>query len=227
MAESFGRSHLPEALSPVQADDKFAARLRGFGPIGILAILIILGGNFIIAPLSAILVLVWAKISDTPVARGWLCAAAQLGQNTCDRGRVWRHPEVYDESLGNAALWCATDQSGLSLCYRQSERYSADDFLNDYHRRFWRRNLLPGMDVRAVHQNIRTKGVGKGRNSSYHFRPVCIRSLSRSGHSRCDASVGDRVDIRLNLRHYGAYFHINDRSRGIRSNGTLDDLLRL
>jgi membrane protease YdiL (CAAX protease family) len=66
MAESFGRSHLPEALSPVQADDKFAARLRGFGPIGILAILIILGGNFIIAPLSAILVLVWAKISDTP-----------------------------------------------------------------------------------------------------------------------------------------------------------------
>jgi len=66
MAEWFGRSHLPEALSPVQADDKFAARLRGFGPIGILAILIILGGNFIIAPLSAILVLVWAKISDTP-----------------------------------------------------------------------------------------------------------------------------------------------------------------
>ena len=66
MAESFGRSHFPEALSPVQANDKFAARLRGFGPIGILVILIILGGNFIIAPLSAILVLVWAKISDTP-----------------------------------------------------------------------------------------------------------------------------------------------------------------
>jgi hypothetical protein len=64
MAESFGRWRFPEVLSP--ADDKFAARLRGFGPIGILAILIILGGNFIITPLSAILVLIWTKISNTP-----------------------------------------------------------------------------------------------------------------------------------------------------------------
>jgi membrane protease YdiL (CAAX protease family) len=47
-------------------NDNFAARLRGFGPIGLLAILIILAGNFIITPLSAILVLVWTKISNTP-----------------------------------------------------------------------------------------------------------------------------------------------------------------
>jgi membrane protease YdiL (CAAX protease family) len=66
MAESFGRSRLPEVPSPAQASDKFAVRLRGFGPIGILAILIILGGNFIMPPLSAILVLIWVKISDTP-----------------------------------------------------------------------------------------------------------------------------------------------------------------
>jgi membrane protease YdiL (CAAX protease family) len=66
MAESFGRWRFPEVLSPAQANDKVAARLRGFGPIGILAILIILGGNFIMPPLSAILVLIWVKISDTP-----------------------------------------------------------------------------------------------------------------------------------------------------------------
>jgi uncharacterized protein len=53
-------------VSAIQADDKFAERLRGFGPIGLLAILIILGGNFIIPPLSAILVLIWRKISHTP-----------------------------------------------------------------------------------------------------------------------------------------------------------------
>ena len=53
-------------VSAIQADDKFAEHLRGFGPIGILAILIILGGNFIMPPLSAILVLIWVKISDTP-----------------------------------------------------------------------------------------------------------------------------------------------------------------
>lgn len=45
----------------------FAARLRGFGPIGILAILIILAGNFLLLPLSALLVLAWAQLSETPL----------------------------------------------------------------------------------------------------------------------------------------------------------------
>ena len=47
-------------------NDTLAARLRSFGPLGILAILIILAGNFVITPLSAVLVLVWTKISNTP-----------------------------------------------------------------------------------------------------------------------------------------------------------------
>lgn len=41
-------------------------RLRGFGPIGLLALLIILAGNLVVIPLSAILVLVWAHLSRTP-----------------------------------------------------------------------------------------------------------------------------------------------------------------
>ena len=48
------------------AEERWAARLRGFGPIGILAILIILGGNMLFTPLSAILALIWAWISRTP-----------------------------------------------------------------------------------------------------------------------------------------------------------------
>jgi membrane protease YdiL (CAAX protease family) len=52
--------------APEKADDRFPARLRGFGPLGILTILIILGGNLIIEPLGAVLVLIWAKISRTP-----------------------------------------------------------------------------------------------------------------------------------------------------------------
>ena len=51
---------------PQSTDDPIAARLRGFGPLGILAILIILAGNFVVTPLSAILVLVWARLSRTP-----------------------------------------------------------------------------------------------------------------------------------------------------------------
>ena len=47
-------------------DDRVAAALRGFGPLGILAILLILSGNFLFSPLSAILVLVWVRLSRTP-----------------------------------------------------------------------------------------------------------------------------------------------------------------
>lgn len=63
MGDALGSFHAEDEGS---LNDKLAARLREFGPLGILAILIILGGNFIMAPLSAILVLIWAKISRTP-----------------------------------------------------------------------------------------------------------------------------------------------------------------
>jgi hypothetical protein len=47
-------------------DDRLAARLRGFGPLGILAVVLILAGNALFTPLSAILVLIWTWISRTP-----------------------------------------------------------------------------------------------------------------------------------------------------------------
>jgi membrane protease YdiL (CAAX protease family) len=47
-------------------DERFAKGLRGFGSLGILAVLVIFAGNFIFAPLSAVLVLVWVKLSRTP-----------------------------------------------------------------------------------------------------------------------------------------------------------------
>jgi len=50
----------------LKQDDRFAAQLRGFGPVGILAVLVVLAGNGIVAPLSAILVLLWAGRSNTP-----------------------------------------------------------------------------------------------------------------------------------------------------------------
>jgi uncharacterized protein len=51
---------------PRPAADSFAIGLRGFGPVGILAILVILAGNLIVAPLSAVLVLAWVLRSHTP-----------------------------------------------------------------------------------------------------------------------------------------------------------------
>lgn len=47
-------------------DDRLAARLRGFGPLGIMAIAVTLAGNLVVVPLSAVLVLVWARWSRTP-----------------------------------------------------------------------------------------------------------------------------------------------------------------
>jgi len=51
---------------PFDAGDRVAAGLRGFGALGILAILIILAANGLFVPLSAIWVLVWARLSRTP-----------------------------------------------------------------------------------------------------------------------------------------------------------------
>jgi uncharacterized protein len=62
----FETSPPAQATPPGETGDRFAASLRGFGPLGILAILIVVGGNFVIAPLSAVLVLVWTRISNTP-----------------------------------------------------------------------------------------------------------------------------------------------------------------
>jgi uncharacterized protein len=55
-----------EARTVLPGDDRIAERLRGFGLLGILAILVILAGNGLFAPLSAILVLVWVHLSRTP-----------------------------------------------------------------------------------------------------------------------------------------------------------------
>jgi membrane protease YdiL (CAAX protease family) len=43
-----------------------ARQLRGFGWVGIAAILVILAGNLLFVPLSALLVLAWAHASETP-----------------------------------------------------------------------------------------------------------------------------------------------------------------
>jgi membrane protease YdiL (CAAX protease family) len=54
------------------SDDSFAAQLRGFGPVGILAILLILfTGNIVFPnmvslPIGALLVLLWVRLSHTP-----------------------------------------------------------------------------------------------------------------------------------------------------------------
>jgi membrane protease YdiL (CAAX protease family) len=55
-----------EMRAAVPFNNDVATGLRRFGPMGILAILVILAGNFLFMPLSGFLVLVWVRWSRTP-----------------------------------------------------------------------------------------------------------------------------------------------------------------
>jgi hypothetical protein len=57
-------------------DNSFAASLRGFGPIGLLAISAIVASNFVMTLLAALLVLPWAYASKTRGARSVMCGRA-------------------------------------------------------------------------------------------------------------------------------------------------------
>jgi hypothetical protein len=72
-------------------DDGLAARLRGFGPVGIAAVLVILAGTVIAVPLGALLVLAWALRSRTP----W----SELGYQ---RPRSWMSTLLASVALGAA-----------------------------------------------------------------------------------------------------------------------------
>ncbi|HYM94609.1 MAG TPA: CPBP family intramembrane glutamic endopeptidase [Chitinophagaceae bacterium] len=58
----------------IQSNDQFAKELRGFGPVGIIVILIILltGNiilpNMIVLPIGALIVLLWVRLSNTPLS---------------------------------------------------------------------------------------------------------------------------------------------------------------
>lgn len=53
------------APAPARAQDR-AASLRGLGPLGLAAIVVILAGSVLGPPVSAVLILVWAALSHTP-----------------------------------------------------------------------------------------------------------------------------------------------------------------
>jgi membrane protease YdiL (CAAX protease family) len=60
------KSNHAAKAAPLLANNHRAAELRGFGPLGIIAILVILAGNLLLPPLGAVLVLIWVWLSHTP-----------------------------------------------------------------------------------------------------------------------------------------------------------------
>lgn len=80
-----------ETRAAPSPDDRLAAGLRGFGPLGILAILAIrLAGNIfagnVVLPVGAVLVLVWARWSCTPWREIGYARPARLACAPLDEG---------------------------------------------------------------------------------------------------------------------------------------------
>lgn len=75
-----------EELAPASAGagaGELERKLRGVGPVGIVAILVVLAGNALVIPGSAVLALIWARWSRTPWReigyvrpRSWVASAA-------------------------------------------------------------------------------------------------------------------------------------------------------
>ncbi|HJU69825.1 MAG TPA: type II CAAX endopeptidase family protein [Gemmatimonadaceae bacterium] len=133
-------------------DDGVAARLRGFGPVGILAMLAILAGNLVMAPLSAVLVVAWARRSCTP----W----RDIGYV---RPRSW---------IGDAVIGIVFG-SALKLLMKAvvMPLLGADPINQAYHYLVGNRAALPGM-VFAV-----TVGAGWGEETL--FRGYLFERLGR------------------------------------------------
>jgi membrane protease YdiL (CAAX protease family) len=74
----------PHPSAPASANDprggRLAAALRGFGPLGLLAILLVLAAEVVVQPLGAVLALLWARASRTPLrALGYVRPRSWLG----------------------------------------------------------------------------------------------------------------------------------------------------
>jgi membrane protease YdiL (CAAX protease family) len=62
-------------------NDAFARELRGFGPVGLFAIVVIAAGNVLFIPLTGLLVLLWAWRSGTPWERiGYVRPRSWVGE---------------------------------------------------------------------------------------------------------------------------------------------------
>jgi uncharacterized protein len=64
--KSMAKVEGPQENGTLLPDDRFAARLRGFGPLGIFASLAVLALGPILEPFGPLAALVWVKLSRTP-----------------------------------------------------------------------------------------------------------------------------------------------------------------
>ena len=103
-------------------DDRIAAGLRGFGPLGILAMLVILAGNLVVVPLSAILVLLWRHLSGTPWhAIGFVRPRSRVATVAVGIRNVFKHLTASDILVFNGDVLAGTDLNAVVETHRRTK----------------------------------------------------------------------------------------------------------
>jgi hypothetical protein len=184
-------SKLPGKTDPIAAD------LRGFGPLGITAIFVILAGQ-LLAPLSAVLVLIWAKWSQTP----W----HEIGYV---RPRSWFGGLVAGVAFGIAFKFL---MKAIVM-----PLFGADPLNQTYHYLVGNGTaalatvplmvvtagfgeVLSRLFVRAIRQADRTKFGREGADCAFYNCSFCVASLFRSGTGRRPAGGDNRACVWNDLR---------------------------
>ena len=197
--------------------ERLAADLRGFGPPGILSILVVLAGNVLLAPLGAVLALVWARLSRTPWSElgyvrlaSWprtLVTAVLFGialkfvMKAVVMPLLGAHPvnQAYQFVVGNTAAL-----PGIVLAVIFAAGFGEETLFRGF---LFERLRLRGPDRAADHGALR------------HCAPARARlGWRQAGHGR---RSGDWIDLRRNA----ADLVGDDRAHRLRPDRGVDDLL--
>ena len=220
--------HVPalplEARAAPPPDDPVAAQLRGFGPLGLLAVLVIVLTS-VVKPLGGLLVLLWAWRSHTP----WR-----------DIGYV--RPRSWLGSLAVGIVFgCALK---LLLKAIVMPLLGAPEINSAYHYVIGNRAALPGLMFTMIvgagfgEETIfrgflferlgKLFGTGTGAKVSdrpAHLRGVCPRPLRQSRASRRRTGDDHGSRLRDDLRRHGPDLDGDVRACCVRSHGHRDNLL--
>ncbi len=216
-------SALPiEARAATPSDDPVAAGLRGFGPLGLLAILVIVLTS-VIKPLSGILVLLWAWRSHTPWREiGYVRPPSWIG--TLGAGLVFGCAfKLLMKALVMPMLGAPEINTAYHFLVGNRAALPGLVFTMIVGAGFGERDHLPRIPVRTPRQALGKWGRRKSIHRPANLRVVCSGPLRQPGAS-WRRTGDDHRSRRDDLRGHGPDLDGDVCACCIRSDGDRDNL---